>query len=166
MITQAELKRRLSYDPETGVFVWIDVSKYHLSLNGKVAGSIRVWLNTMYRWICIDGHSYSAHRLAWLYIYGRWPTMIDHVNGESLDNRINNLREATHEQNNQNHTKEMGKSGLPVGVRRTCKRYAARITANKIVYYLGGFDTPEEAKEAYLEKRKEVHDAPALKELV
>lgn len=92
MITQADLKSRLHYDPETGVFT-------RLRGIGKVG---RVASNG-YLQIMVIGERHMAHRLAWLYVYGEWPsTQLDHINQDRLDNRIENLRLATNKQNGEN----------------------------------------------------------------
>jgi hypothetical protein len=52
--------------------------------------------------ITVLGKSYYAHRLAWFYMNGEWPDQIDHINGIKSDNRIENLRNVTVQQNNQN----------------------------------------------------------------
>jgi len=164
MIEQGRLREALSYDELTGEFTWIKPSKYHAEKCGRKAGTTRTAKGKSYVWIKIDGVATPAHRLAWLYVYGVEPTVIDHINGRSTDNRIVNLREATSTQNAQNHTKRVGPSGLPTGVRinRSSGRYVARITANKRLYCLGTFDTPQEARKAYVNARKEMHDAPAI----
>lgn len=84
----------LDYDIGTGIFVWkIGPRK------GQIAGcaakaQMSIWLFT---------RSVLVHRLAWFYVHGRWPTSdLDHINGNPLDNRICNLREATRSQNNWN----------------------------------------------------------------
>src|SRR5690349_15052213 len=99
-LTQQYLKEILHYDPETGVFIWY-TSRGHCKA-GNVAGS----LNLGYILIGICNFKYQAHRLAWLYMTGEWPTFeIDHKNGVSSDNRWENLREATRIINGQNRRK-------------------------------------------------------------
>lgn len=98
MINQKRLKEVLDYDPATGVFTW----RVELNARGKVGdpAGCNSW---GYRVIRIDGRLYGAHRLVWLYVHGRWPdAMIDHVNGDRSDNRIENLREANSVQNAHN----------------------------------------------------------------
>ena len=60
---------------------------------GAIAGTL---YPNCYRYVTINRKRYCEHRLAWLYVYGKWPEdMVDHINGIKDDNRIENLREAT-----------------------------------------------------------------------
>ena len=89
MITIKELHDLFEYDLNTGC----------LLKNGKVVGTPHSlgYLKTK-----IKGKLYFVHRLVFLYCYGRWPTRIDHINRDKTDNRLDNLREITHEKNNAN----------------------------------------------------------------
>lgn len=139
-LTASELRERLDYDPETGVFIW----KKTLSsknLNGKNAGKVN---SHGYSSIKINYRNYLAHRLAWLFVYKEWPKQfIDHINGNRLDNRIANLRTANYFINNRNRTKAKGFS-------RVGNRFRARIVVNDRTIHLGLFDTEQEANFAYL----------------
>lgn len=98
MLTQDRLKSVLDYNPETGIFTW-KVSNSPKGLKGRDAGS---GVNGYIR-IGIDRDQYLAHRLAWFYVYGEWPTnQIDHINGDRLDNRIENLRDIERGDNQRN----------------------------------------------------------------
>lgn len=154
MITQQYLKSRLRYDPETGHFVWVSASKHNPRLQGKRAGTIN---GCGYRQIKIDYRAYFEHRLAFLYVHGFIPSMIDHINRSKDDNRISNLRECTLSQNLKNHGRGFNGSGLPCGVRRYGRRYQASITCDGVRHYLGYYDTAEEAGAAYLTKRLELY---------
>jgi hypothetical protein len=101
MITAERLRELFNYDPETGVWRWIARSSpYSCICVGDVAGRVG---GRGYRGIKIDKREYPAARLAWLYMTGEWPRAeIDHVNGNRVDNRWCNLREASNSQNNAN----------------------------------------------------------------
>lgn len=99
MLTQARLKERLHYYPETGVFTW----KRTGSSDNRPIGSEAGYYGTKgYRYIGIDYKKYGSHRLAWLYVYGVTPYEIDHINRVKDDNRIANLRSVSDAQNSRN----------------------------------------------------------------
>lgn len=99
MITQQRLKEVLSYNSSTGEFVWLFDCVAN-KVKGKVAGSIKTG---GYRQIRIEGQRYAAHRLAWLYVHGKFPPdEIDHINGMTDDNRIDNIRAVSHTENAKN----------------------------------------------------------------
>jgi len=154
MITQARLKSLLHYDPETGVFTNI------ARRIGIVVGSVAGYLNCGgYRYIGVDRSYYAAHRLAWLYVHGAWPTnQIDHIDGNRSNNVLTNLREATHAENSQNQRKARADSSSGfLGVSQVRKRWYARIVVHRKLRHLGAFDTPEEAHLAYLKAKRELH---------
>lgn len=155
MITQAQLKELFDYDAETGNLVWkVDTGKKNFC--GKIAGCIHP---SGYRLIRIKGKLCRAHRLIWIYHYGTEPKEhIDHINGNGLDNRMENLREATRSENMQNIKKahKNNSAGL-MGAHKHKKKWRAEIRLNKMYIYLGTFDTPEEAHIAYLAKKRELH---------
>jgi hypothetical protein len=101
MLTQTLLKEKLLYDPLTGVFTW-KCGKYKDKPAGTIAGKLP---NQGYIRVNIDKKAYVAHRLAWLYMYGKFPAeYLDHVNRNRENNRIANLRIANASVNSKNQT--------------------------------------------------------------
>jgi hypothetical protein len=158
MISGAGLKTQLRYEPLTGVFVWLKPSPYHSEKTGREAGTFTPSrAGKLYCNITIGGKKLKRSRLAWLYMTGEWPTnQVDHINGNSCDDRWANLREATATQNAWNHKHRARRISLPMGVRELSGRYQARLAVNKQMIHLGCFDTPEEASATYQQAR-EVH---------
>lgn len=157
MIDHATLTSILRYDPITGNLYW-NQPRPKIKVGAK-AGSLH---HKGYVNLEINGKFYSAHRLVWFFVTGAMPNgIVDHINGNRSDNRFENLREATHGQNRAN-SKHNNKTGLK-GVRFLSwvpegkRRWAAGITHNKQVTYLGSFHTKEEAHSAYCEAAKRLH---------
>ena len=98
-MNQQRLKELLNYDPVTGVFTNTDrrstsAKPYQIAGSLTDKGYLTTWL---------DNRHYRLHRLAWVYVYGVWPTKnLDHINQVKSDNRVLNLREATSSENMQN----------------------------------------------------------------
>lgn len=155
MLTQERLKELLDYDPETGVFVW-KINKGRIKAGTPTGyrhsgGYLRIKINYVH---------YFAHRLAWLYMYGYWPKHeIDHINRIRNDNRINNLRAVTRQENRLNTSKSVANTSGYVGVtwHKQNRYWAAQITIRGKHMHLGGFDTPEEAHLVYAKAKEELH---------
>ena len=146
-ITYSRLRETLSYDSQTGEFIWIKPPWNHSQLVGRTAGC----LSTGYVLIKLDGRKYKAHRLAWLYVHGEWPALrVDHRDGNPFNNAISNLRLATQAQNCANAARWAGKV-LPKGVRRNRGGFTARISFEKRLITLGTFSSVEQAASAYAE---------------
>ena len=146
-LTAEYLRSVLHYSPETGVFTW-KVSTSNRVKVGDAAGSPD---GHGYLRIMLQSRKYQAHRLAWLYVYGVWPKdQIDHVNRIRSDNRIANLRDVSHKQNNQNAGKHScNTSGHPgVSWYKPSSKWVAQITHNYKHTHLGYFTDIEEAVSA------------------
>ncbi len=155
-LTAEYLRELLSYNPETGEFIW------QVSCRGTKAGDIAGTPGSQGRRHIIIGYArYKAHRLAWLYVYGKWPEkLIDHINGYPTDNRIENLREATVREYlyNQRRSNKNNKTGvLGVQWRPMKNKFRARITVSGKEISLGHFDSIEDAEKAYLEAKAKLH---------
>ncbi|MDN8047581.1 HNH endonuclease [Burkholderia multivorans] len=155
-LTAERLRELLAYDPVTGKFTWRmrPSNRVHV---GDEAGHVG---GNGYVQIRVDGAMYQAHRLAWLYVTGRWPVrFLDHRDLDRSNNRFVNLREANDEQNAANSPRRRhGHVGLKgVGYHRSTGRYRARIRRGNREYHLGLFDTPEAAHRAYQEASRRLH---------
>ena len=154
-LTQQRLKELLHYDPLTGEFTWL-VSPSNRVQAGAIAGSFII--KTGYIEIRLDKISYLAHRLAWFYSFGVWPEcLVEHENRDRKDNKLSNLREATHTENLYNVDIRSDNSSGYRGVSRKRGKWRARIRVAKEEVSLGSFDTPEEASQAYEAAAKELH---------
>jgi hypothetical protein len=159
----AHLLKLLDYHPDTGKFFW-RVNRN--SFGGKVKVGVEAGTNAtndgqrFYREITVDRKRYKAHRLAWFYVHGKWPPHhIDHINGDGLDNRINNLRLATNSQNAANNRrKKAAASGLKGAYKATTgPLWFSHIYVGGKKIYLGSYPTAEEAHMAYAEAAKRYH---------
>jgi len=156
MPTVERVHELLTYNPETGVFVWKARTSNRIHVGDRAGRDNR----NGYRRINIDGSGYYEHRIAWLYVYGKWPKYeIDHKDGVGFNNQIANLREATHIQNSQNMPlSEANTSGMR-GV-SWCKNYGkweAYIWLSYRKISLGYFDSLYAAGEAYLKAKQKLH---------
>jgi len=111
-LTQEYLKSILKYDPEIGRFFWIAARKK--TTVGKMAGCIK---KDAYRCIRIGGRDFLEHRLVWLHVNGEMPNdQIDHVNHIRDDNRIENLRAVSNQENGRNRSKSKNNTSGVTGV--------------------------------------------------
>lgn len=154
-LTHDQLLEVLRYEPESGEFIWLRSISGRAKVGAK-AGNVTFTgskhRNRSPRWqIKIFGKSYYRSRLAWFYVKGKWPELeIDHKDVNSLNDRWENLREATGDQNRSNTKARTGTRFGLKGVLLNGNGFSAQISVGGKRKYLGRFDTPEAAHEAYV----------------
>lgn len=154
----------LKYDAETGVLTW-KAKPYRGIVVGSEAGSIRTF---GYRRIRIFGREHCAHRIAWLLHFGEWPRQhLDHINGKRADNRIANLRLADFTLNGENQRRPQknnrsGFLGVVADGSDNHRPWKAVIKVAGRSKSIGHFDTPEEAHDAYIKAKRQLHKGCTL----
>lgn len=146
-VTQERLKELLTYSPETGLFYWL--AKRGRRQTKRPAGTKTHY---GYNGIRVDGVTYGAHRLAILYVTGAMPIAdVDHIDGDVSNDRLSNLRECTHGQNQKNMKRHADNSSGFKGVYTATKgrSWFAQIHSDGVLHYLGSFSTKDEAAAAY-----------------
>lgn len=157
LITQAYLKSLFDY--QDGNLIWKVANSNRIRI-GKIAGTLHP---TGYINIIIDQKLYRDHRLIWLYHHGKWPEkLIDHINRITSDNRIENLREVSNQENSK-HQKiySNNTSGIcGVSLYKPSGKWQARITFNNKLLHLGYFTNIEEAIQARKDAEEKYNFSP------
>lgn len=162
MHTQAQIKELVSYNPESGEFVLLKSDSPRL--RNKVGKAIDPKLSRDgYKFIMLEGKTYSLHKLAVLYMTGTYPSRnvrVDHEDRNPTNNRWSNLRVVLPGGNvrNQKQTSdklESGYTGIYTKRTQTGKlRYKAAIRVDGKLHHLGTFNSLESA----LEARQQAHN--------
>lgn len=148
-LTADSVRKLLDYNPDTGVFMW------KIPCGGRGFGSPITTVSAGSYSIKINGVNYRAHRLAWLYMTGKWPDLqVDHRNCDPFDNRWKNLREATPADNSAN--TRVRRFGLKGAYRHGKNGWCSTIRRHGVTYCLGTYKTEEEAHAAYVRKAIEL----------
>lgn len=163
--TPDQLRELLHYDPETGKLFWkerpasmfkdgyfsrqANCNRWNVRYAGKVAMDTKK--SDGYKHGTLHGAQISAHRVAWAIHYGAWPVeFIDHKNGVKADNRIENLREASHTENNHNaRAMTTNRSGVKgVNWDKVNKKWKVAVMANGKRHHIGRFLSLDDAAAA------------------
>jgi hypothetical protein len=145
----------LTYDPNTGDLRW-KATRQGNAKAGAIAGSID---GKGYRHLTIARKFYRSHRVAWLLYYGAWPDsnlLVDHINGDRLDNRICNLRLGTKSQNHGNRGPQKNNTSGYKGVSKGKNGWHAAIRLKGKTIHLGVYDDIDEARYVYARKAYEL----------
>jgi hypothetical protein len=161
-----DLNRLIEYNPSTGLFTWkkrtaLDCTPRDgraseaiaASFNNQFAGKPAITGKTSHGYIAgrINGFRVYAHRLAWALHNGKWPDgEVDHINGSTTDNRIENLRDVSRSSNLRNARLPSSNTSGHIGVNRSPnnKKWCANIMVNRKKIHLGTFDRIEDAIKA------------------
>ena len=159
MYALGRLSEFLHYDPDTGIFVWLQ--QRGNKKPGDIAGTKH---KHGYTQINFDGVFYLAHRLAWALVHGEFPEVIDHINGVKSDNRLINLRAATPRLNMENirRARCSNLSGLLGAHTNKHGTFDAKIQVRGKCIYLGRFPTANEAHAAYVNAKRKLHEGSTL----
>lgn len=155
-ITSEMVRSRLLYVRTLGRLVWLrsrrenfqDENKWSV-WNARYAGHVAGSVGTKgYRSINIFDKMRKSSRLTWVYHYGYWPNVIDHIDGDTENDEIDNLRDVTQSVNCRNRVLSPRNSTGTPGVFRDGKNIRAQISVAGKNLHLGSFGTIEEAVEA------------------
>lgn len=168
MITQQYLKERLTYNPATGNFIWRHCNELPVSWNTKYANNLAGSINRSgYITIALNNKAFFAHRLAWLFCYGYFPVEVDHINRDKADNRLENLREASHQQNALNQIKRSNSSGYSgVSWDSTNNLWRAQLRINGKSTNLGRYSRLVDAVQACNKARESRGEFALIEEFV
>ena len=132
-------------------------------LNEKLEDNSYITTNG-YRALTIEGKKYLLHRLVWFFWHGEEPTVIDHINGNKQDNRIENLQNCTQKENiAKSKMFKTNTSGFRGVSQRPNGKYEAYVTMNYKRHYLGIFTSAELAYNAritYLKEKEHATNSP------
>lgn len=148
----------LIYDPASGKLRWAQMLSRKCP-PGSEAGTPNKQRHLV---IQVNRKRYMAHRVAWLLHYGKPPTgVIDHINGDGMDNRISNLRDVSQQVNQQNRRSPQINSGsglIGASLHKMTGKWMAQIKTPEGQKYLGLFPTAEAAHAAYVNAKRQLHE--------
>lgn len=145
-----DLAEWFSYDPDTGIVSWKKSPSTSIK-QGRAAGTPCGKGSKKYWNIKFRGGYILAHHVAFFLSFGRLPTAeVDHIDGDGLNNRLKNLREATHASNMKNMRMNSRNTSGIAGVHFNKKvgRWESTICANGKRIFLGNFNDKSEAASA------------------
>ena len=147
MISIERLREMLEYDGER--LRW-KVNRPGTAVKGSFAGCVVEFPHGLkYMRLKIYGRLYPAHRVIWALVNGSWPVnQIDHVDGDGLNNRIENLRDVAPADNAKNRKRYDRNTSGVAGVTRRQSKWIARIRVNGRLIHLGLFADLEDARTA------------------
>jgi hypothetical protein len=150
-LTQSELKELLHYDKDTGVFTWLVALSPRVRVGGAAGCVWEAHGGKSYKSIRIKGKLHQAHRLAFLYMEGKFPDdQTDHIDGCGTNNKWVNLRKVSGRENKKNARRHSNNTSGTCGVFWDSSKllWRALIDANRERYHIGYFKNLSDAIKA------------------
>jgi len=165
-LTKEYLCELFDYNSETGDLIW----KVPRGQGTEPGDIVKCKRTGGYLVAVINGKQHAAHRIIWVMMHGYWPREIDHINGITDDNRLENLRDVTSQENARNMAMRSDNTSGVCGVTfvKRVNKWKAQININGENKYIGYFDNLDKAAEAVAKVRRENgytkrHGQPAKK---
>ena len=160
-------KHSLTKDLISDLFYYNDGYLYRKtrpSQNTKINERVGSLGKDGYLRVAINYKHYLVHRIIYMLHFGYLPDIVDHLNRDTLDNRIENLRPATRSENAFNSVAHKDSTVKIKGItwREDLKKYRVRICKDYKQYHIGVFNTLEDAKAASTTARKILHKEYSL----
>lgn len=143
-MNKSKLKKLFRLDKKNGVIFWKKRSwteftsdrsynTWNSRLANKIAGT---QCSDGYIRVRINSKSFLVHRIIWIMVHGEQPVQIDHISGNTLDNRISNLRSVSHSGNlrNSSISKNNTSGVLGVSLNRRDQKWLAQIGNERLIY--------------------------------
>jgi hypothetical protein len=153
-ITQQLLKEIFSYHPDG----YLIRNRRGIVVESKLTGDRR------YARVSVKGKPYAVHRIIFLWHHGYLPKVTDHIDNDQLNNRIENLREVTHQQNALNKKRDFNSASPYKGVKPASRArkngfvpWEVSVSVNRRQVYLGTFDNIEVANQVAIAARNKYH---------
>lgn len=163
-ITPELCRQMLRYEPETGKLFWLPrpISMFTptVCVHGvrEASWSAGRW-NTRYAnkpaFTSVDNVGYlsgrilnvtfRAHRIVWAIVHGSWPDIVDHIDGDALNNRITNLRNVDSLGNGKNSARPLHNQSGHIGIYRRFNNWIAQINFGGKTYRIGSYDDIKDA---------------------
>lgn len=139
MITQSEANRLFKYDPDTGVLSR-RVRTAKRTRVGEPVGSIN---SSGYLRVGANRRSYLVHRVIWLMVYGEMPKQIDHIDHDTTNNRLSNLRAADYKMNSRNRSMNKRNTSGVCGVHwcRAARKWKVQISSHAERFQIGAYES-------------------------
>lgn len=164
-ISYEYVREIFNYDPETGIVTnkIPKVRKGIVDRNSVVGrkdlsgakGSEKLYLR-----VYVNGKNFYLHRIIWVLMTGEQPEFIDHIDGNGLNNKWENIRNVSHLKNSHNQKIHKNNTSGASGVtyRKDSNRWRARIKVDGTMISLGTFETFDEAKTARMKAESLYYD--------
>ena len=153
-ITQQLLKKIFSYHPDG----YLIRNRRGIVVESKLTGGRR------YARVSVKSKPYAVHRVIFLWHHGYLPKVIDHIDNDQLNNRIENLREVTHQQNALNKKRDFNSASPYKGVKPASRArkngfvpWEVSVSVNRRQVYFGTFDNIEVANQVAIAARNKYH---------
>lgn len=166
LFSQKYLKECLDYNPLTGDIFWKErplshfkderaMKKWNTRYSFKKAGyKVKVYKSdSLEYWrLSLDNHPYDAHKIIWVWVHGEYATLIDHIDGDGLNNKLLNLREASVSQNVRKGKIQRNNTSGHKGVsfRKDTNKWSVRLKVNGSYKSLGSYSDKEYASKVYV----------------
>ena len=155
--TKEFLLQLFDYSPELGILIWKNHWHYptHCAIKDQIVGHVAPhFYGLIYRRVRISHKNYMVHHIIYFLETGLWPEIIDHIDGNGLNNHISNLRHSTSRKNQQNRKSHRRGGLIGASFRKRENKWISQISILGKKYILGRFTTELEAHERYLSEIK------------